>query len=78
MASYEFKEPFIEVSPVFPIANLGAVALQVFAITFDQAHKRIQFQADSHTLRISRSQMQALTESSAGVPFTRMVASAGF
>jgi hypothetical protein len=40
---HRFERPFVEVNPVFPIANLGSRAMADFAVTFDQTSKLIRF-----------------------------------
>lgn len=42
---YSFLHPFVEINPVFPLANFGACPMQNFAITFDQANRLVRFDA---------------------------------
>jgi predicted aspartyl protease len=53
LASYTFKRPFIEINPVFPVANFGAAPMQSFALTFDQKNGLVRFVADRHTLHLN-------------------------
>ncbi len=36
LGGYTFPQPFIEINPLLPLANFGAIPLQDFAVTFDQ------------------------------------------
>ena len=40
---YTFARPVVEIHPAFPVANLGASAMQHFAITFDQKNLLVRF-----------------------------------
>ncbi|HKF48269.1 MAG TPA: retropepsin-like aspartic protease [Terracidiphilus sp.] len=40
---HRFESPFVEVNPVFPIADLGSRAMADFAVTFDQTSMLIEF-----------------------------------
>lgn len=44
-AGFQFDEPWLEVNPIFSIANLGSAALRDFAVTFDQQSKLLRFAA---------------------------------
>jgi hypothetical protein len=52
LGGYTFAKPFVEINPVFPIANFGSVGLRNFSVTFDQKNKRVQFLASDKTITI--------------------------
>ena len=52
-----FKKPFVEINDLAAVANLGAVSLQDFAITFDQSQRLVRFQAHKRTHRLLREQL---------------------
>jgi hypothetical protein len=74
LAQYDFKEPFIEINSVFPVANLGALPLQDFAVTFDQRSKLLSFASRGRSHRIGRTPMQASSEGPAGSPYAQTAA----
>ncbi len=39
-----FEQPWVEVNPAFPLANMGSVPMQHFAITFDQDNLLVRFE----------------------------------
>jgi Aspartyl protease len=43
LAGFRFERPWLEVNPVFSIANLGSGAMQDFIVTFDQRSKLVRF-----------------------------------
>lgn len=43
LAGFTFENPWLEVNPVFKLANVGSVALRDFAVTFDQKNKLVRF-----------------------------------
>ena len=52
VGSYTFPHPFIEMNPVLPLANFGAIPLQHFAVTFDQANKLLRLESADKTIVI--------------------------
>jgi hypothetical protein len=50
---YTFIHPFVEINPVFPLANFGACPMQNFAITFDQVNLLVRFDARAHQFHLS-------------------------
>jgi len=50
---YTFVHPFVEINPVFPLANFGACPMQNFTITFDQVHLLVRFDAREHQFHLS-------------------------
>jgi len=50
LGSYKIAHPFVEINPVFHLANFGAIPLQHFAVTFDQKNNLVQFVAASRTV----------------------------
>ena len=53
LGGYTFVKPFVEINPVFPIANLGAIPLRHFAVTFDQRKAVVRFSATEKTIEIA-------------------------
>jgi hypothetical protein len=53
LGGYTFSKPFVEVNPLFPIANFGSAALQDFAVTFDQKNKLVRFLASDKVLTLA-------------------------
>jgi hypothetical protein len=45
LGGYTFPQPFIEITPLLPTANVGARALQHFAVTFDQKNLLVKLVA---------------------------------
>lgn len=50
---YTFSHPFVEINPVFPLANFGACPMQDFAITFDQVNLLVRFDARAQQFHLS-------------------------
>ena len=52
LAGFRFDHPWLEVNPVFSIANIGSGAMRDFTVTFDQHSKIVRFvsSATQHTL----------------------------
>jgi predicted aspartyl protease len=50
---YTFIHPFVEINPVFPLANFGACPMQNFAITFDQVSMLVRFDAREQQFHLS-------------------------
>lgn len=50
LGGYTFPKPFVEINPVFPMANFGAIPLANFAVTFDQKNQRVRFLAADKTV----------------------------
>jgi hypothetical protein len=42
-AGFRFSRPWVEINPVFPVANIGSAALKDFTVTFDQVSKLVRF-----------------------------------
>jgi predicted aspartyl protease len=53
LGRYTFTHPFVEVNPVFPLANFGACPMQQFAITFDQVDLLVRFDARTQQFHLS-------------------------
>lgn len=45
LAGFRFERPWLEVNPVFGLANVGSSALRDFVVTFDQKNKLVRFVA---------------------------------
>jgi Aspartyl protease len=43
--TYALIQPFVAIDPVSPLANFGSTAMQDFALTFDQTHDLVLFEA---------------------------------
>jgi hypothetical protein len=50
VGTYTFPHPFIEINPLLPLANFGAIPLYNFAVTFDQANKLLRLVAAEKTI----------------------------
>jgi predicted aspartyl protease len=58
MAGYVFRNPFVEVSERFPVANLGTAPLQNFVLQFDQRSKLIGLRAENPSQRLDRASLE--------------------
>jgi len=52
VGGYTFPQPFVAINPLFPVGNFGSIALQHFAVTFDQKNKLLRLVAPSKTIAI--------------------------
>jgi predicted aspartyl protease len=52
LAGYRFEGPWLELNPVFAIANLGSAAMRDFAVTFDQRSRLVRFTSASSVHRL--------------------------
>jgi hypothetical protein len=52
LGGYTFPQPFLVINPLFPIGNFGSIALQTFAVTFDQKSKLVRFVGKDRTILI--------------------------
>jgi hypothetical protein len=50
LGGYTFPTPFVEINPIFPVGNFGAVPLQHFAVTFDQKSGLMRLIAESKSI----------------------------
>ncbi len=53
LGSYTFAQPFVEINPAFPLANLGSSAMQNFAFTFDQKSGLVRFESIRQVLHLA-------------------------
>jgi len=53
LGGYTFAQPFIDINPVFPVANFGSIAMRNFALTFDQKNKLVRLVAKGKTIVIA-------------------------
>jgi hypothetical protein len=53
LGAYTFKQPFVEISPAFPLANFGSGPMHAFALCFDQKNRLVSFQSPQTTLRLT-------------------------
>jgi len=53
LGGYTFPQPFVEINPVFPIGNFGAIPLHNFAVTFDQQNKLLRLTAPQKSIVIA-------------------------
>ena len=58
MGGHIFRQPFVEIAEQAPVGNLGAVSLQDFVISFDQAMRLVRFHARNGVHRMDRSQLE--------------------
>jgi predicted aspartyl protease len=76
LAGFRFEDPWLEINPVFSVANLGSGSLRDFSITFDQRSKLVQFSAASqlHIIPRPRNPESAVrAEELIGTVFTKEV-----
>lgn len=66
VAGYTFSHPFVEINPIFPVANFGSIPLRHFAVTFDPQNKLVRFVSDQQALTIEPPRM--MMPVSAGEP----------
>ncbi|MGO9336818.1 MAG: aspartyl protease family protein [Terracidiphilus sp.] len=43
LAGFRFEQPWLEINPLFDVANIGSGALSDFIVTFDQRSKLVRF-----------------------------------
>jgi hypothetical protein len=58
LGGYTFSQPFVEINPVFPVANFGSIALRNFSVTFDQKNKLVRLVAKEKTIVIAPPQIR--------------------
>jgi len=56
LGQYTFPNPFVEINPVLPLANFGAIPLQNFAVTFDQKNLLLRLEAKDKNIVIAAPQ----------------------
>jgi predicted aspartyl protease len=66
LGQYTFSKPFVEINPVLPIAVLGAIPLEHFAVTFDQKNLRVRFVASEKTISLAPPQFRGPIPQAAG------------
>ena len=54
-AGFRFDRPWLELNPVFTIANIGSGALRDFTVTFDQHSKIVRFTSATKLHRLTKS-----------------------
>ena len=61
---YTFKQAFVEITPAFPLVNVGSTPLANFVVTFDQAKLMLRLYSKQKMLRLDASptQMQLINE----------------
>jgi hypothetical protein len=52
LGRYTFTRPTVEINPAFPLANLGAMAIANFAVTFDQKNLLMRLDAAHQSFRL--------------------------
>ena len=78
LGSHVFKDPFVLIGEALPVASVGAIPLQDFAITFDQKHLLVRFRANRNKHRLERRQLQKSRSMTApGLPGDLTLAKAG-
>jgi len=53
-AGFRFEQPWLELNPMFGIANIGSGALRDFAVTLDQRSKLVRFTAPGKPRRLAK------------------------
>lgn len=59
LAGFRFERPWVEVNPVFGVANVGSGALRDFVVTFDQKNKLVRFVAGGKLHPLTKPQNRA-------------------
>jgi len=59
VGGYTFPQPFVAINPLFPVGNFGAIALQHFAVTFDQKNKLLRLVSSEKSIAIPAPQPRA-------------------
>ena len=59
VGGYTFPQPFVAINPLFPVGNFGAIALQHFAVTFDQKSKLLRLVSSEKSIAIPAPQPRA-------------------
>jgi len=54
LAGFRFEEPWLELNPMFGIANIGSGALRDFVVTFDQRRKLVRFTSAGKPHRLAK------------------------
>src|SRR5579862_1507096 len=57
LGAYVFKNPFVSIDGLIPFATIGSAPLQDFAVTFDQRHGLIRFEAKKNAHSVERNQL---------------------
>jgi hypothetical protein len=57
LGGYTFPKPFVEINPLFPVVNFGAIPLRNFVVTFDQKNKLARFVAVEKTILLTPPRM---------------------
>jgi len=68
LGGYTFSQPFVEINPVFPMANFGSIALRNFAVTFDQKNNLARLVAKDKTIVIAPPRLGPPPGASPGPP----------
>jgi len=63
LGQYTFPNPFVEINPILPVGNFGAIPLQNFAVTFDQKNLLLRLEAKDRTVVIAAPQRRPATPS---------------
>jgi len=54
LAGFRFEHPWLELNPIFSIANFGSSAMRDFIVTFDQRSKLIRFVSTAKTHHLAK------------------------
>jgi hypothetical protein len=71
LGGYTFPKPFVEINPLFPVVNFGAIPLRNFVVTFDQKNKLVRFMPNEKTIQLNAPRMMG------GPPRAEMPAQSG-
>jgi hypothetical protein len=52
LGGFTFSRPFIPIDPILPVANIGIVPLQKFALTFDQRNRPVKLVSKDKIIKI--------------------------
>jgi hypothetical protein len=62
LGQYTFDHPFVEINPAFPLVNFGSCPMQIFSITFDQAHLLVRLRANQKTLHLAETPVKVILQ----------------
>jgi hypothetical protein len=61
LAGFRFEQPWLEINPLFGIANIGSRALCDFVVTFDQRSKLVRFNSAGKPRRLVKPRNLAIS-----------------
>ncbi len=66
LGGYTFVQPFVEVNPVFRMANFGSIPLHHFAVSFDQKNKLVRLVSADKKITIAPPQRRGMAPAEGG------------